>query len=94
MARRQFKHNLKVGQRVKFYRTHDKATPLEGTISSISENDDEDLVTVQTVAGNGSISRREEADAADVSVLDDRPAGQSQANTQTAPASGTLRPIG
>jgi len=63
------KASLRVGQRVTFFRTHDKFTPLAGTIVFIS--DDDDLVTVKTEEGNGSVSRNEVASAADCTVLPD-----------------------
>jgi hypothetical protein len=63
-----FKNNLKVGQRVKFYRTHDKATELVGSITRVHPGDD-DLVDVKTEPGKGSISRTETAHAADVTVV-------------------------
>jgi hypothetical protein len=72
----QFKKSLKVGQRVKFYRTHDKFSAFTGTISAIADGDD-DMVTVKTEAGNGSVSREEQAHAGDVTVLSEAPVGTS-----------------
>jgi len=61
-------HKFKVGQRVKFFRTHDKHTPLTGEIVAIKKGSN--LVEVKTDAANGGISRVEAADASDVQILD------------------------
>jgi len=66
----QAKKNLKVGQKVKFFRPNDKATPLTGTITKIYDGDD-DVVDIKTDAGNGSVSRVETAHAPDVTVVTD-----------------------
>ena len=72
-------HELKAGQRVKFYRTHDKQTPLTGVI--VDADQDEPLVIIKTDEGNGSMSRIEEAHPSDVTVV----AGEA-AKTESKPA--------
>lgn len=87
-----YKANLNVGQRVKFFRTHDKSTELIGTVTRVHPGDD-DLVDVKTEAGKGSVSRTEVAHASDVTVLGDAASGTSQEGTtiRSAPATGTHR---
>jgi hypothetical protein len=92
-----FKNNFKVGQRVKFYRTHDKSTQLTGAIVRVWPGE-EDLVDVKTEAGNGSISRVETAHAADVTpALTESAAGSgfqaSPAQASPAPAKAAGAPM-
>jgi hypothetical protein len=79
----QFKTRLKVGQRVTFFRTHDKAVQFTGKITRIYPGD-EDCVDIKTEAGNGSVSRLETAHAADVTVIEEAP--KDKASKGNAPA--------
>lgn len=65
-----YKANFKKGQRVKFYRTHDKFNQLSGTVVGIAGGDD-DLVDVKSDEGNGSVSRVETVHASDVTFVAD-----------------------
>ena len=56
---------LKKGQHVQFFRTHDKSTPLTGKVVSIEG----DLVHIQTDEAKGSVSRLETAHATDVTLI-------------------------
>jgi signal transduction histidine kinase len=69
------KDRLKVGQRVKFRRSHDKFVELTGTITDIPKGS-ADVVRIKTEADgkNVEVSGIEEAHAGDVTVLKDQPA--------------------
>jgi len=62
------KKDLKVGQRVSFLRSANKAVKLHGEIASISE--DEPIVTIKGTAGDGS-DYFEGAHVDDVTTLED-----------------------
>ena len=59
--------HLRIGQAVKFFRTHDKQHPLQGTIVGLQKNGA--MVRIKTEAGAGSVSRVEEAHCDDVTVV-------------------------
>jgi hypothetical protein len=88
----QFKANLRAGQRVKFFRSHDKATALTGTISKVHDGDD-DYVDVDVEPGNGSVARTETAHAADVTVLEDAAVGTSAENKTLRTAAAPSKPL-
>jgi hypothetical protein len=71
---RQFKTQFKVGQKVKFYSTHDKFNPQTGTIQRIYPNDAEgngaDFVDIDVPAADGK-SQTVAAHAQDVTLLAD-----------------------
>lgn len=56
---------FKAGQRVSFFRLHDKATRLFGTVVK----DVKGFLHIETEAANGSVSRIEEADPKDVTAV-------------------------
>lgn len=58
---------IKKGQRVNFFRTHDKTTKLVGKVVDFVEG----LVHIKTEAPEGSVSRLEEAHPADVTPIAD-----------------------
>ena len=58
---------LRPGQAVKFFRSHDKQTALTGTIVAVQKNGN--MVRVKTDPAGGSVSRIEEAHCDDVTVL-------------------------
>jgi hypothetical protein len=60
---------LKIGQRVKMRRSHDKAVEFTGTVVGISAT--EPVAEIQTEAGNGSIVHLECAHVDDITVLDE-----------------------
>lgn len=62
------KDELEVGQRVEFFRSHDKQTKLTGTIVKVHDGP-EDVVDVKSDAGNGSVSRVDTVHAFDVKLL-------------------------
>lgn len=55
---------LRPGQKVEFYRSHDKQHKLSGTVVAVQKNGN--AVRIKTDAANGSISRLEEAHCDDV----------------------------
>jgi hypothetical protein len=55
---------IRLGQAVKFYRSHDKSTPLTGTVVGVQKNGN--MVRIKTDEANGSVSRVEEAHCDDV----------------------------
>lgn len=70
--------SFKPGQRVKFFRLHDKATELLGVVVKEVKG----LLHIKTDAGKGSVSRIEEAHPSDVRPLDDA----KEAESETKPA--------
>lgn len=65
------KKGFEVGQRVNFYRAHDKATLLTGTIGKFHE--DSDLVDIETEADGKAIEveRIETAHISDLRAIDE-----------------------
>jgi len=63
------KSQLEVGQRVKFFRMHDKGTALTGKITAI--HDDDDLVEIATEADGRviEVETAEQAHASDVTPV-------------------------
>lgn len=70
---------FKPGQRVSFFRLHDKATKLFGTVVK----DVKGFLHIETEAANGSVSRIEEADPKDVTAA----AAEEAAEPTVAPTS-------
>lgn len=56
---------LKEGQRVEFYRRHDKAHKLTGTVTEVND----DAVIVKSDAANGSISCEHDVHPNDCTVI-------------------------
>lgn len=67
----QLKNRFKVGQRVRFRRSHDKTTELTGTIAGLDPGDD-DCVSIQTEVDGRKVevSGIETAHAGDVTPID------------------------
>jgi hypothetical protein len=78
------KDRFKVGQRVRFRRSHDKATQLTGTIASIPKGND-DVVAIKTDVDGKlvEVSTLETAHAADVELLDPKAAAPADDSTAT-----------
>lgn len=66
---------FKAGQRVSFFRLHDKATKLFGTVVK----DVKGFLHIKTDAANGSVSRIEEADPKDVTAVAEEKAAEPAA---------------
>lgn len=86
-----FKSKYAAGDRVQFFRSHDKSNVLTGTIVKVHAGDD-DLVDIKTDAANGSISRIETVHASDVSGIP--PQAQKSGNVPIAPNAAGQRNIG
>ena len=79
------KTDLKVGQRVRCFGTHDKFTPLVGTVTGI----DGDQVSVKTEEGNGSVSQVIITTAADCTLFTE--AAATPKETAARPIVGTAK---
>jgi len=60
---------LRVGQKVRFFRPHDKQHALTGTVKAVQINGP--MVRIQTEAAGGNASRIEEAHYDDVTMVTD-----------------------
>ena len=74
---------FKAGQRVSFFRLHDKATKLFGTVVK----DVKGFLHIKTDAANGSVSRIEEADPNDVTAVAEEKAAEPAKSSDAPTAS-------